>query len=264
MNSSILFGRQFRGRLFFAAAILGASTFLACGRTGEVKASAVPRTSWGEPDLAGVWKLEKPAAQDPFDLLQLEKLYTPAARERMKTLSAGSDPILNCGTPPFPRALNLGTPIQIAQTPGFMVTITEAFASYRIVPTNGRPHLSDDVRLPRNLGSSTARWDGDTLVVDVISFSDDAWLAGRADKPPTAKTDVWPVSDAAHMVERWRRADADTLEYQARLDDPEMLSSAWETPRVTLKRLPSDRVEENLCLVDDGPPTYLERVRASR
>jgi hypothetical protein len=63
-----------------------------------------------------------------------------------------------------------------------------------------------------------------------------------------------------HVVERWRRIDADTLEYRARVEDPKMLTMPWETPAITLKRQPVDRIEEALCRPEDGPETYLTRL----
>ena len=62
------------------------------------------------------------------------------------------------------------------------------------------------------------------------------------------------------VTERWRRIDADTLEYQATVEDPQMLTMPWETPRVTLTRQPVDRIEEVLCRPEDGPETYLARL----
>jgi hypothetical protein len=63
-----------------------------------------------------------------------------------------------------------------------------------------------------------------------------------------------------HVTERWRRIDADTLEYRATVEDPEMLTMSWETPTVTLKRQSVDRIEEVLCRPEDGPETYLARL----
>jgi hypothetical protein len=63
-----------------------------------------------------------------------------------------------------------------------------------------------------------------------------------------------------HVVERWRRVDADTLEYQATVEDPQMLTQSWQTPVVTLKRQSVDRIEEALCRPEDGPETYLTRL----
>ena len=221
------------------------------------------RTEWGEPDLAGVWRatpLGASSGRDTFDLATLEGLYTPAARTRMQELSAEDDPTLRCAPPAFPRAAMLGRPIQIIQSPGFAFVFTEAYPVFRIIPTTGRPHTAEQYLYPTYMGDSTARWEGDTLVVDVISFNGEGWLASPKDRPTNASTGVWPTSDAMHVIERWRRVDADTLEYQARVEDQNSLAMPWESPTVIFKRQTVDRIEEVLCRPEDGPETYLSRL----
>jgi len=221
------------------------------------------RTAWGEPNLTGVWKgapLGAGSGRDTFNLGKLEGLYTPEARARMKELSSKDDPTMRCTPPAFPRAATLGHPVQIVQRPGFAFVFTEAYPVFRIIPTTGRPHTSAQYLFPTQLGDSTARWEGDTLVVDVISFNGEGWLASPQDRPTNASTGVWLTSDAMHVVERWRRIDADTLEYQARVEDPKTLTMPWETPTVIFKRQTVDRIEEVLCRPEDGPATYLARL----
>ena len=230
---------------------------------GAAAGSFAARTAWGEPNLTGVWKgdpLGAGSGRDTFNLTMLEALYTPGARTRMKELSAKDDPTLRCTPPAFPRAAMLGHPVQIIQSPGFAFVFTEAYPVFRIIPTTGRAHTSGQYLFPTHLGDSTARWEGDTLVVDVISFNGEGWLAGPQDKPTSASTGVWLTSDAMHVVERWRRIDADTLEYQARVDDQKALTMPWETPTVILKRQAIDGIEEALCRPEDGPATYLARL----
>ena len=221
------------------------------------------RTSWGEPNLAGVWRGETLGAasgRDTFNLASLEALYKPEARERMKQITAQDDPTMRCAPPAFPRAAMLGYPVQIIQSPGFAFVFTEAYPVTRIIPTTGRAHTSEQYLFPNYMGDSTARWDGDTLVVDVISFNGEGWLAGPQDRPTSASTGVWPTSQTLHVTERWRRIDADTLEYRATVEDPQMLTMPWETPTVVLKRQPVSRIQEVLCRPEDGPATYLTRL----
>ena len=220
-------------------------------------------TEWGEPDLAGVWRaapLGAGSGRESFDLATLEGLYTPAARTRMQELSAEDDPTLRCAPPAFPRAAMLGHSIQIIQNPGFAFVLTEAYPVYRSIPTTGRPHTEAQYLYPTYMGDSTARWEGDTLVVDVISFNGEGWLASPEDRPTSASTGVWLTSDELHVVERWRRTDPDTLEYQARVEDRDLLAMPWESPTVILKRQPVDRIEELFCRPEDGPETYLSRL----
>jgi hypothetical protein len=222
-----------------------------------------PPTSWGEPDLSGVWMGEPLGAssgRDTFNLAQLEGLYTPDARARIKQASASEDPTMHCAPPGFPRAAMLGHRLQIVQRPGFAFVFTEAYPVFRIIPTTGRPHTSDQYLYPTHMGDSTARWEGDTLVVDVISFNGEGWLASAQDKPTATSAGVWPTSPAMHVVERWRRIDADTLEYQATVEDPDLLTSPWQTPKVIFKRQSVAAIDEAICRPEDGPASYLARL----
>ena len=80
----------------------------------------------------------------------------------------------------------------------------------RVIPVTDRPHLPPTVRQWR--GDSRGRWEGDTLVVDVTNF--------------TPKTDFFGSRENLHLVERWRRIDAETIEYVATMEDP----TAWVRP----------------------------------
>ena len=133
----------------------------------------------------------------------------------MTGLSAEDDPTMRCAPPAFPRAAMLGHAIQIIQRPGFAFVFTEAYPVFRTIPTTGRAHTEEQYLYPTHMGDSTARWEGDTLVVDVTSFIGEGWLASPQDRPTNVSTGIWMSSDAMHVVERWRRIDADTLEYQA-------------------------------------------------
>jgi hypothetical protein len=222
-----------------------------------------PPTSWGEPDLTGVWKGEPLGAgsgRDTFNLAQLEGLYTPEARARIKQIGVSDDPTMHCAPPAFPRAAMLGHRLQIVQRPGFAFVLTEAYPVFRIIPTTGRPHTSDQYLYPTHMGDSTARWEGDTLVVDVIAFNGEGWLASGQDKPTDTSAGVWPTSASMHVVERWRRIDADTLEYQATVEDPDMLTSPWQTPKVIFQRQSVAAIDEAICRPEDGPATYLARL----
>jgi hypothetical protein len=221
------------------------------------------RTSWGEPDLSGVWRAAELGARDghdTFNLAALERLYTAEARAQMASLSAADDPTLRCTPPAFPRAAMLGHRVQILQRPDFAFVLSEAYQSWRSIPTTGRPHTDAQYLYPTFMGDSTARWEGDTLVVDVVSFNGDIWLAGPEDRPTATSTGVWPTSTSLHVVERWRRIGADTLEYRATVEDREFLSGVWETPTIVFERQAVDRIDEAMCRPEDGTDTYLDRL----
>jgi hypothetical protein len=81
----------------------------------------------------------------------------------------------------------------------------------RVIPITDRPHLPSNVR--QWWGDSRGRWEGDTLVVDVTNFS--------------AKTDFQGSRENLHLVERWTRRDAGTLEYMVTIEDPTTWTRSW-------------------------------------
>ena len=217
-----------------------ATTAAPAGTSGDV-----PRTVWGEPDLSGIWVAANLNAKT-HNLAVLETLYRPEAKAAIAHMTDVDDPLLRCIPYGIPRAyLSSPWPFQIVQSPGVTVILTEYYHAFRVIPTNGRPHPTDVY--PTYFGDSAGRWEGDTLVVDVTAFNGKTWLSDR-DKPTPTSVGAWPTSDALHVVERWRRADAETLEYEAFIDDPKMLTGPWTTPKVSLERAPDGtRIAEAMC-----------------
>ena len=131
----------------------------------------------------------------------------------------------------------LGFVGQIVQTPGLVVMLTETYHSFKLIPTDGRKHR-DDVA-PSFRGDSVGHWDGDTLVVDTTNFTDSNWMH--------AEGEVSFHSDALHIVERYRRVDRDTLEVDAVVEDPKVLTGPWKVPTQTLRLAPFDQIMEVGC-----------------
>ena len=99
--------------------------------------------------------------------------------------------------------------IQFIQTRDHIVISNENIHDARIVPMDGRPHGSGR----RWLGDSRGHWDGDTLVIDTINFSDQVSLRG---------------SDRnLHVAERFTWTDADTMEYRVTVEDPTVWTRPW-------------------------------------
>jgi hypothetical protein len=101
--------------------------------------------------------------------------------------------------------------LQIIQTPGYVVVFRELATAPRIIPTDGRPHISPKVR--RWNGDSRGRWEGDTLVVDTTNFNDQTAFMGSG--------------AALHVVERFRRVSADRISYQFTVEDPTTWTRPW-------------------------------------
>jgi len=151
---------------------------------------------------------------------------TPEARERLAARRAAArthgpaDSYENRSL--FERCLTRGLPeqllpgpynnnLQIVQAPQYVVLMTEMIHEARIVPTDGRPHAGAAIR--SWTGDPRGRWDGDTLVVDSTNFTDRTTFRGSGVN--------------LHLVERFTRLDADTLEYRFTVEDPTTWTRPW-------------------------------------
>ena len=242
----------FVGLVFFApaASIPIAAQQRGAGQASATPATPVPRTSWDrKPDLTGVWQGAKLDAR-AYGLAELERLYQPPAKEKMKTLADKDDPIRRCSVYGYPRRLATGFPLQIVQTVVVLVLLDNRPHIYRYISTDGRKHTED--LFPSYQGDSVGRWEGDTLVVDVNTLNGGIWLAGAQDHPTPTGTGGWMTSDAMHVVERWRLLDAGTLEYQAVVEDPKVLTGPWTTPKMILKRAPMRKLEDEGHCIPEG------------
>ena len=224
-------------------------------------AGPVPRMADGHPDLSGVWwgGADIGAARgrgggrgggarggarggtQGAPPATFTSLYKPEWAARAKTLGDKDDPTLRCVPTAF-GTLNVGlydvgAVGQIISTPKMVVMLTETYHGFRLVPTDGRPH--PDNLPPAYRGDSVGRWDGDTFVVDTKNFTDNTWIS--------AEGRVSPHSDALHIVERYRRVDANTLEIEATIEDPEALTAPWTVPKQTLVLAPFDRIMSLNC-----------------
>jgi hypothetical protein len=97
---------------------------------------------------------------------------------------------------------------QLFQTREYVVIFNEMIHDARIVPIDGRPHGS----IRRWMGDSRGHWEGDTLVVDTVNFTD--------------KTNFRGSGENLHLIERFTRVDGDTIEYRFTADD----STTWTRP----------------------------------
>jgi hypothetical protein len=247
-------------RWILAAAIASLTVLSSAGQTIKPKANApaksgVPRMADGHPDLSGVWwrgadiggRGGPPltAGRGGPQPTTFAGLYQPSAKAKAKTLGDKDDPSLDCVPTAFGTLnvslFDVGAVGQIVQTPVFVVMLTETYHGFQLIPTDGRPHR--DTVPPSYRGDAVGHWDGDTLVVDKTNFTDSNWIS--------AEGRVSYHSDALHIVERYRRVDAKTLEVEATLEDPKVLSTPWVVPKQTLVLAPFDQIMELACSAGD-------------
>lgn len=221
----------------------------------------IPRLANGKPDFSGIWQttsaadydLEPHAARKDAPpgpgIVEGDAIpYLPKALEqRRKNFEArnSADPRLKCFTLGVPRGIYYPEPFQIFQRDRDLTLLFQFGHSVRTIHTNGTDHP----KVPNDwwLGDSRARWEGDTLVVDAKHFNDETWLdrAGNFH------------SDALHVVERWRYLDANTIEYKATLDDPQVYSRPWSLGVLLHRhREKNFQLIENYCYTLDYDQHY--------
>jgi len=132
---------------------------------------------------------------------------------------------------------DVGAVAQIVATPKFMVFLTETFHGYRVVPTDGRKPREDVP--PSYRGDSVGHWEGDVFVMETKNFTDDTWIY--------AEGQVSPHSDELRIVERYKRVDKNTLEIDATVYDPKMLTGPWTVPTRKLVLAPFDQILPLIC-----------------
>jgi hypothetical protein len=268
-----------RGR--FAAALAAAAwlSALHAQAPGAGASANVPRTPDGKPDLTGVWQggSTRPGSwdeantglgvggtgRDPAAPVVGSSNDRPAGRAgapyqdwaAKKVLEAFErrgidDPTGHCLPAGIPRSVMLGLfPQQIVQTPTQIVILYEYLSAFRVIPF-GTQHPTD--LLPSYMGNSVARWDGDTLVVDVTGFNDKTWLAGTGTFH----------SEALHVVERYTRVSKDRIDYEVTMEDPNVLTGPWAL-RSSLMLREGTRLQEYVCAENNIDPDRYEKLLES-
>ena len=208
----------------------------------------LPRTADGKPDLSGIWQavntaawniLPHPAEPDvPAGLGVVEGNELPyrpeaAAKQRENYAKRATlDPVAKCWLPGVPRATYMGFPFQIVQTPAQTSILYEYAHTAR--------HIFMNSAHPRGpiewwMGDSRGRWEGDTLVVDVVHFNDQTWF----DKAGNHH------SEQLHVVERYTLLSRNLIDYEATIEDPKVFTRSWKMSMPLYRR-----VEPNMQLLE--------------
>jgi len=143
---------------------------------------------------------------------------------------------------------------QIIQAAGLVVILNEMVHEARVIPVDGRPHVGAKIR--SYMGDSRGRWEGRTLVVETTNFNDNSnFIGGAGTRIPSYSRD-------ARLTERFTRMDADTIRYEATVDDPTTWARPW-TVAFPLKRDPSYSLFEYACHEENfSMPHMLRGMRA--
>jgi hypothetical protein len=231
-----------------------------------------PRLADGKPDFSGIWMTAQPDRDtgggdeqpgDPANIrgsrymvnlgvdmdggLPYQPWLIPIVRERTEN-GAIDDPHIRCLPDHFLRAYSMPHLVKMVHVPGLLVMLYEMNGVYRQVFTDGRP-LPEDPN-PSWQGYSSARWEGDTLVVTTIGMREDTWIDWNGSV----------VTEAARIVERIRRPDFGHLEVQATVDDPKAYTRPWT---VTLKQKIAADTElvEEICLENEQSYQHMKGLK---
>lgn len=200
------------------------------------------------PDLSGLWTVQ---GREQFRGAGSNKpesiTMTPWGEEKYQaarppfgehaTFNQTNDPVQKyCDPPGLTRLYNYPWQFTILQTPDTVYILFEFSRVWRSVAMN-RDHPKD----PDStwMGDSVGHYEGDTLVIDTIGFNDKTWLDNAGH----------PHSDALHVIERLRRADANRLELALTVDDPKAYTKTWtEDLRFNSSKSP---MGETVCSVSE-------------
>jgi hypothetical protein len=226
------------------------------------KSAPTPRLANGQPDLTGVWAhtdwignymtgggrrcgptQEKDCNRsvnqtEDFELYSPSRFgqlnrpqYKPEHWDKVIELDMWTnkyDPVMTCQPLGVPRQ---GPPRRIYQSENdvtFLYFGGDAgggYGEYRIIPTDGRKHTKEAEFDITYMGNTVGRWEGDTLVLDSISFIDTTWL-GRGG---------FFHSDRMRVLEKFTR-QGDAILYDVTVEDPEVLLEPWVLPTRPLRR----------------------------
>lgn len=180
----------------------------------------LPRTKDGKPDITGIWMPNglKYLISIAADLKPDEVPFQPWAAALYKERRANQgrdDPNNLCLPSGVPEKDAVTSPFKIMQFPGEMVILYESRTIFREIFTDGRPLPKDPN--PTWQGYSIGRWEGDDFVVETNGLNNKIWM----------DTNGHPLTEAAHITERFRRHDYGHMDIQITIDDPKAYTKPW-------------------------------------
>jgi len=209
---------------------------------------SVPRTPDGNPDIQGVWQAINTAVWDIQDhssqwgvpagqgvVVGNDLPYRASALEQRQINYDNrltDDPEADCKMVGVPRITYMPYPFQIIQTPNQIVMTYEWVHSIRNIYMNSE-HPEGPIQW--YMGDSRGYWDGDTLVVDVVHFTDETWFDRSGNYH----------GEGLHVIERYTRLGPDHMQYDVMVDDPEIFTEPWHMSMPLYRRQ-----EENIRILE--------------
>jgi hypothetical protein len=229
-----------------------------------------PRTADGHPDLSGFWAggggggQGQPKPDEKGNLVQLTRarlchqtqidagecapgvnaerdagmtqrpanqpMYKPEFWEQVQHFDREGiqlDPAFHCKPNGVPR---MGPPGKIVQTATELIFLYQNGNTFRVIPIDGRPHDPIKSQDTTWYGDAVGKWDGDTMVIDIVGFNDESWLGWPG----------WLHSNNMHVIEKYTRA-GNTLRWEATVEDPDTLLEPFHMDARTLRLNPDPK-----------------------
>ena len=243
---------------------------------GQQQNVPTPRTPDGHPDLSGMWGgggggggdkpdekgnltvifKQRPCSAQQRDLGNCEQavnferdsgveqrmdpipMYKPEFWAKVQDYDRNGvkeDPTFHCKPAGVPR---MGPPAKVVQTPTEVVFLYAQGNQFRVIPIDGRPHDPIKSQDTTWYGDAVGKWDGDTLVIDIVGFNDESWI----DWPG------WFHSNNMHVIEKYTR-NGNTLTWQATVEDPDVLAQPFVMEPRTVRLNPNAKA----TLTEDLP-----------
>src|SRR5881296_3932727 len=252
---------RFRNSIIAMAALTAGLLLAVLSAAGQTPAYRAPRTADGKPNLNGIWQALNEANWDieahaagfgrvvalgaedavPPGLGIVEGgpiPYLPAAAAKKKEnfeKRLTLDPEIKCYLPGVPRAMYMPFPFQIVQSKDVMMMVFEYAGAVRTI-NMGKP---TEAPADSWMGWSNGHWEGETLVIDTTGFNDQSWFDRVGDYH----------SDSLHVVERYTARSADTLMYEATIEDPKVFARPWKMSMPLYRRVEKNaRILEYKCV----------------
>jgi hypothetical protein len=189
------------------------------------------------PDFSGVWERGGGGGggrgRGGGSALSPTPEYAALRDQRAAGPGASSNLSANCLPPGMPGIMSQPYPMEFLLTPGKVTIVIEAYTQVRHIFTDGRelPEFPD----PLFFGTSIGHWEGDTLVVESIGFSDLVQIGGGL-----------PHSDQMKITERISLIDADVMQIETTITDAEALTQPYTTT-ATFARHRDWTIAEYIC-----------------
>jgi hypothetical protein len=210
----------------------------------EAAKREIPRTADGKPDLSGVYDFSMGGPRGAGGRGGGRGGNAAAAPEG-PVLKPGAEKFRPVRGPDYaggtadcmplagPQAFSVPYQFQIVQSPHSVAILYGYPGTFRSIPIDGGPHSADPD--PTWMGESIGHWDGDTLVVDTVGFNDKTEING------------FKHTEALHMVERFRRAEYNSIQYEATIEDPNVFVKPFTVSRGFALRTDMAKVDEFVC-----------------